>query len=231
MVKNHLKTIAAPKTWPVKRKERIFIMRPEPGPHGIKEGITMNLLMTQLLKLTTKRKETTYLLNNKEVLVDGKRRKNAAFPVGLFDVISIKDINKNYRIIIDNRGRINAVETDDKMAGIKPCKIKGKNKVGKKIQLNLFDGKNILVEKGDYKVGDTIVLALANNEVKEHFKLEKGNLIFMTGGRHIGEIGKVEDIMENKIIYKIKSDEVHQTLKRYAFVIGKDEPVIKIGSS
>lgn len=38
MVRRHLKRIAAPKTWPIKRKEHKWIVRPTPGPHPLKNA-------------------------------------------------------------------------------------------------------------------------------------------------------------------------------------------------
>ena len=57
MVKNHLKTIAAPKTWPVKRKEKTFILRPQSGPHSLKGAISLNLILIDLLNFSTKKKD------------------------------------------------------------------------------------------------------------------------------------------------------------------------------
>ena len=31
MVKGHMKTLTAPTSWPVKRKNNIFVVRPKPG--------------------------------------------------------------------------------------------------------------------------------------------------------------------------------------------------------
>lgn len=228
MVKNHLKTIAAPKTWHVKRKSKVYTLRPNPGPHSLRNSISMNFLLIELLKIASIKKESVYILHNKEVLVDGKRRKNISFPVGLFDTISLKDIKKNYRIVMDNKGKFKVIDIEDKEILLKPYKITGKGLVKKKIQLNLFDGKTLLVDKGDYKVGDSIIIDSVKKEVKDHLKLEKGSVILLIGGKHIGGLGTIEDVVGNKIIYKIKSDEVHETLKKYAFVVGKDKPVIKI---
>lgn len=228
MVKNHLKTMASPKTWNVKRKGRIFILRPHPGPHSLKNSVSLNFLLIEILKLAKTKKESNYILHNKEIAVDGKKRKSISFPVGLFDLISIKDIKKNFRIIINKKGKLGAIEIDDKEASLKPYKIADKKLVGKMIQLNLFDGSNLLVDKDDYKVGDTLLIEPAKKEIKQHLKLEKGNTIFLTGGRHLGEIGTIEDISGNKIIYKMQSSEVYETLKKYAFVIGTDKPIIKL---
>ena len=50
----------------------------------------------------------------------------------------------------------------------------------------------------------------------------------MIGGKHIGQTGKVQDIIGNRILYKTEKGDVIETLKEYAFPIGKDKPLIKL---
>lgn len=228
MVKNHLKTISAPKSWPVMRKANKFILKLNPGPHALKDSVTLHFVLSELLHLVKTKKESNYVLHNKEVLVDGRRKKERAFPVGLFDVVSIKDIKKNVRILLDKKGKFYVKEIDEREALLKPCRIIGKKMLNKKIQLNLYDGQNLLVESGDFKVGDTIVLNNSQRGKFEHIGLEKGKIIFLTGGKHKGGIGKIEEIIGNTVVYKISSGEVNETLKEYAFVIGEEKLRITI---
>ena len=39
----HLKRIAVPKSWPIKRKENKWIARPMPGPHSLNHSISLNI--------------------------------------------------------------------------------------------------------------------------------------------------------------------------------------------
>ena len=103
-----------------------------------------------------------------------------------------------------------------------PLLVKGK------VQLNFYDGKNKLAEKNDYKVGDSILLSLPDQKISKHLKLQKKATIFLTSGKHVGETGKIEDIAENKIIYKDHNGELVETLKEYAFVIGEDKSLIAL---
>jgi ribosomal protein S4E len=64
--------------------------------------------------------------------------------------------------------------------------------------------------------------------VKEKVSLDKDVLIYLTGGRHIGQIGKVQDIINNRILYKTESGDIVETLKEDAFPIGKDKPLITL---
>ena len=55
-------------------------------------------------------------------------------------------------------------------------------------------------------------------------------LIYLIGGKHIGDMGKVEDVHGDKIRYKSRKGDVYETLKEYAFVIGKEKPSIKLSA-
>ncbi len=228
MVKKHLKRHATPKTWLVKRKGITFITRPNPGPHTFSRGITINLFLKMLGHAKTS-KEVKRVLQLKEVLVDGKRVKDVKRIVGLMDIVNIPSIGKAYRIVLGDDGKITAIEIDTKESLLKPCKITNKTMLkGGKMQLNLFDSKNIVVDKGDYKVGDTVLIEFPKNSVKEHIKLEKGAYIMLTAGKHIADNGVIEDIQGTKVIYKSSKNQVLTTMKKYAFAVGKDKPAVKI---
>ena len=78
---------------------------------------------------------------------------------------------------------------------------------------------NILAGNNDYKVGDTLIVSVPENSVRKHLKFEKKAKVFLIGGKHMGETGTVEDIKQNRIIYKNDREEGLETLKKYAFVI------------
>jgi len=228
MVKNHLKRLIAPKTWKIKRKGIKFIVRPNIGPHSLSTSMPITIVIRDLLGYAKTRREVKNILQNKEVLVDGIRRKDSSFPVGLFDVVRIKDTKEQFRVMLDNKGNIELLKIDEKGAGIKPYKIAGKTKTKKKTQLNLFDGRNIILDKDEYKVGDTVVVDLSKKEIKTNIAFKKGSMVYLIAGKHTGSIGFIEDIAGKKIIYKTEKGSVFETLKKYAFVIGGEKPAIKI---
>lgn len=219
MAKKHLKRLAAPKTWHIKRKRLKFIIRPVPGAHSLDRGLPLGLLLKEILNHANTTSEVKKILNNSEIKIDGKIRKDVRFSVGIFDTIEFTNINEYFRVILNRKGKLDLIKINKDEAVLKPCKIIGKTMVRGKLQLNLFDGKNIFVDNNNYKVGDTVILSLPDKHVEKHLKLDKKSTIFLTGGKHIGEIGNVEDIIEDKIVYKDKDGELVETSKRYAFVI------------
>ena len=225
----HLKRHFAPKTWKIKRKGIKFVAKPSPGPHKISMSFPLNVVLRDVLGYANSNREVKFILEKKEVMVDGIRRKDYRFPVGLLDVLSLKDINEHFRIVLDKKGKLDLIKIGEEERGLKLNKITGKKMIKGKIQLNLYDGKNIFVKENSYKVGDSVLLTLGEkNEIKEHISFGKNILIYLTGGKHTGQIGKVQDIIGNRILYKTESGDTVETLKEYALPVGKDKPLISL---
>ena len=94
MAKQHLKRVAAPQTWKIKRKNHIWISRPNAGAHSLPQSISLNTAMKEIIKCAMTSSEVKTILNTKTILVDGRRRKEPKFPVGLMDVLSLPDIKQ-----------------------------------------------------------------------------------------------------------------------------------------
>jgi small subunit ribosomal protein S4e len=229
MPKRHLKLLAVPKSWPVKRKEAVWITRPNPGAHKLTEALPISLVL-RLLKATKIAKETQQVINQRAILVNNKPVRSSKFPVGLFDVISLKD-KEFYRLIYNSRGRFTLVKVPKNEEKIFPHKILNKTRLkNKKIQLNFHNGFNLLVDEDKYKTND--VLTLQENKVKEHISFEKDSLVYIAKGKHLGEIAKVNTIHEkpplNKHVLLELKDQKLDIPKSYVFVIGKTKPILTL---
>jgi len=229
MVKSHLKRFATPTTWKIKKKGITFIARPKPGAHPMRLSLPLSVLMKDMLKCAQTTREVKKLLKFKEVLVDGRRVHDHHFPVGLMDVVTLKLAKEHYRVVFDEKGSLTTIKIDEKESKLKLSRVKKKTTLkGGKMQINLSDSRNIIVDKGDYKLGDSLAIELPSQKIANHFKLEKGAAILLIAGKHIAEIGVVEKAGAYVITYKNEKGDIKTTSKKYAFVIGKDKPAIKI---
>ena len=109
------------------------------------------------------------------------------------DVLTLGD--ENYRCIVDQKGILRYRQISKKEAETKVCRINGKTTVkGGKTQLHLHDGRNILTDDaGEYNTGDSLVLALPSQEIKEHIRFSDGIKCYLTGGAHVGEFAEVSE--------------------------------------
>lgn len=162
----------------------------------------LNLVLRDLLKIALTRKEVRIMLHNKDILVDGIVMTSEKFPVGLFDVLSIPKIKKNYRLIVNELRRIDLEEIADADTKTMVCKVIGKKSLtDKKTQINLFNGRNVLSEM-KVKTNDSVVIDLAKGSVLKHLALKEGAKIFVIGGSHLGQKGTVEKMEETQAIVK-----------------------------
>jgi len=191
------------------------------------------MVIRDMLRLVDNAREAKRVLYEGKVLLDGKVQKDYKLPVGIFDVISIPASDQKYRMLKDEKGMfyLSLLETGDAR---KLARIENKTIIaGKKQQLNLSDGSNKLAE-GEFKVGDSLVLSLPDKNVEDRIGFEVGNLAMVVGGKHSGQTGKIKEIITvkssqpNRVI--ISGDVEFETIKDYVYMIGKDQPVIKLGA-
>ncbi|MCK9151323.1 30S ribosomal protein S4e [Methanobacterium alcaliphilum] len=232
--RKHLKRFKSPKHWPIHPKEDKWTVKPSAGPHAIEDSLPLMIVIRDILKVADNSREAKRIINNGEILVDGRVRKDYKFPVGFMDVIQIPTNGSVYRVLPDEKGRLILHPIKEENVEFKLCKIEDKTTVkGGKTQLNLHDGRNCLSEE-QHKAGDVVKLKVPEQEVMESIIFEEGNIGLVTGGKHIGEIGKIKEInitkssRPNTVIIETESKKTFLTLKDYVFVIGKEEPVISL---
>ena len=225
MGEKHLKRLAAPVTWHIDRKERKFIARPV-GSYSMDMGMALITVLKEVVKLVSTRKEGKLVLNSKDIQVNGVRRKDEKFMIGLMDVLSIKEIGQSYRMLLDNNRKLRLVPVEGSEVPVKLCRIVGKRTIRKgKTQLSLHDGRSI-IGSDEHSTGDTVVLELPKGNVKQHLRLESGCHAYLIGGTNVGRTGTVDNIAGDKVTIKI-GDGVVEAAKIFVFVVGKDKPVIK----
>lgn len=225
-MKRHLKGFGAPKAWSLERKRIKYIAKPAPGPHKLNESITINFILINLLKLARTSREVKKLLSQKLVFIDNIPRTDKKFPLGLMDTLSIPSANLYFRIFYSKNGRFILSPIKKEEAEVKPRKIIGKRMQKKnKLQINFYDGTNILSDKKDYKIGDTIIFQ--KNKIKKHIPLKEGVLVYISSGKYIGNTAKLQKLIKFNGLAKDKAvlmlgKNTIETAKDYIFPIDKE---------
>ncbi len=224
-MKAHIKRQAIPITWDIKRKKVRFVARPLPG-GSFNFSVPLVVVFRDILKKAKTSKEVKTILLNNEIFVNGARVKEIKHLIGLMDVISIPSTDEHFRVLVNKKNRLELVPIAKDESEHLLCKIVKKSLVKGKGQLNLHNGRNVLVDNiKDYKVGDSVLLV--NNAIKEHIKLEKGCQAYLIGGKHIGRIAKINDVKEGA--FNCVSDkESWDVIKKHVFVVGKDKAAISL---
>jgi small subunit ribosomal protein S4e len=218
----HTKRLIVPKFWAKDRKAKIWAMTTSPGPHKKFRSIPLGMLLRDVLKVATNAREAKKILGNGLVKVDGRIRKNKNYGVGLMDTFQVGD--KTYRIVPTNKG-LEAIEIPSKEVNMKILKVVNKSMIGKKNQLNFHDGKNILYDKKDIKVGDSILVSLPDLKIQKHMPLKKDVDVMIISGRHSGTVAKFKErkaiLMAPDAAILEKGKDTFETTFDYLMVIGE----------
>ncbi|UZE93641.1 MAG: KOW motif-containing protein [Candidatus Pacearchaeota archaeon] len=217
----HLKRIAMPRSWPLPKKERTFIVKGR-GPHPSKMSLPLLVVLRDIIKEAKTRKEVKKILSEGLVLIDNRVIKDEKFNVGLFDRIYIKKLEKAFTVHLTKKGKLKIQEISKEKVHKKPCKVAGKKILKKnKVQINLHDGRNLIIKEKDIRVGGSIILDLKTNKATDYLKLDKGSLVLVIGGKHTGDNGKISDI-DDKVSVVI-GEKIFKISKENVFVIDKGE--------
>lgn len=215
----YLKRLAVP--WAMRKKESTYIAVPR-GAHPQDMSIPLMVIMRDMLGFADTSKEAKKIIKARKVLVDGKVCRDPRRGIGLFDVIEIPDAKKSYRMTIMKK--LHLIEIPSNESKIKLCRIIGKRHVRKgKIQLNLHDGRNIVVDNKEYSINDSLLIELPSQKIIDFIKFEPGCLI-MTKKGSIVKVKNIERGLNKRIL--IEGDK--EVLFKDFIVVGKNEPVIKV---
>ena len=179
--------------WPIPRKGTKYL---SVSLHNKRNSIPLVVVMRDILKLIRTKKELKKAINEKQIAINGKEIKDTNYPLGLFDILTLKKLKKNYRVELGENGKFVFIEVHDNEATSKTIKVIGKKVIGKnKIQLNLADGSNILSNE-KLNLEDSVLINFKDKKIDKIFKMEKGNYGYVFKGKHIGTNGKIVDVIE-----------------------------------
>lgn len=240
--KKHLKRLPAPRYWPIKRKHGKFTTRPIPGPHPKEDCLTLAILLREILGYAENMREVKAILTTSQVFVDGRPRKDPRYPIGMMDVIELKNSGEQFRLVPKLRGGLRLVKIDSKEASYKLCRVEKKMMVpGGSLQMTLHDGRNMLLPDGtkasDFKTLDTIKISIPEQKFEKSFSLEKGAYAVVSQGKNIGIEGKILEIEKrfgthaSTVTLQDNDGNQFQTALEYVFVLGKGKPELSMGSA
>ena len=200
-MKKHLKRQAVPKNWPIARKGTTFVVK------NNSKGIPVLVVLRDIMKIVRTRKEVKQAIHKKDLVISGKPVNDEKKSLELFDILTIIPSKKNFRLVLSEKGKYDVEEVAEKDAKEKVAKVIGKKILkGKKIQVNLSDGRNYL---SDVKcaVGDSVIVDLEKKKVSKVLPVKENSTALVIGGKHAGTKGKISKIDEKQNMVEIGADE------------------------
>ncbi|HJJ46783.1 MAG TPA: 30S ribosomal protein S4e [Methanocorpusculum sp.] len=229
------KRISAPVGWQLAKKEKKYVTSISAGPHD-RSALPLGVWLRDHLHVAGNAKEARKILHDRQVLVNGHVATDDHLGIDTFDVITFPKINKNYVVLVDQKGRQTEQEISEEAAKVRLVKVANKTTIkGNKTQINLLDGANF-VSDFPCKSKDTLIIGIIGNDrfsVKEHFPYAIGNQAIIIGGQHTMKVGKITEIkiqaspLPNRVTIETKTGETVETIEDYVFVIGTTESYLK----
>ncbi len=199
----HLKREAVPKNWPVPRKGTTFVVRPNAN---LERGIPVLIAVRDLLKIAKNRKEVKKAINAKNVLVNGKVPKDEKNSISLGDIVTIVPAKKNYKLSLKENGKFTLEEISEKDSGRKISKVVGKKILrGKKTQLNLNDGRNLICDK-ECKINDSVLIDFKSKKIAKVLPLKEKSSVMVFAGKHAGKVGEIEKLKPERKMASVKTE-------------------------
>ena len=197
---SHLKRHAIPKSWPIERKGTAFVVKPN---RSFSDSLPVLIALRDLLKVAQNRKEVKKMIHMKSILLNGKQIKDEKEAVLLFDTITLVPSNKHYKLVVLKNEKFNVEEIKENESNSKIAKVVNKKVLkGKKVQLNLSDGRNFL-STINCKTGDSVLINLKSKKIEKCIPLKENSDVIVFAGKHSGEKGKIENIDREKGITSI----------------------------
>ena len=209
----HLKRQKVPKNWPIERKGTAYVVRPNAN---FSNGIPILIIMRDMLKLAQNRKEVKKIIHSKNLLLNGFPVKNEKNSVTLFDKITIVPSNENYKLSLSEKGKFNIEKINPGEEISKIAKIINKKVLkGKKVQLNLSDGRNFL---SDIKcnVNDSVLIDLKKKKIEKCVPLQEKGRVLVFAGKHAGKrcnINKIDKVRKMAEL-DFKSEKINVLIKQ-----------------
>ena len=150
----HLKRQKIPKNWPIKRKGTKYLVRPN---SNLTKGIPILIILRDMLKVAQNRREVKRIIHSKQLLLNNKFVKDDKACAVLFDTLEIVPSKKFYKISLAKTGKFTTEEIKKEESNHKISKIVNKKILkGKKIQINLSDGRNF-ISNVKCKINDSLL--------------------------------------------------------------------------
>lgn len=195
---------------PIARKGTKYVAR---ALSDFKNSVPVVIAVRDMLKLARITKEVKAMIHQKHLKINGREVKDHRESIRLFNLF---EADKTYLLTLTPTGKFALEETKQKE---RPCKVIDKKILsGKKVQLNLHDGSNILTDDKKINTQDTIYIGL-DKKVNKHVQFEKGKECLVIRGRFLGQKGKIEKVEGNKTSVKIKGLDTETLLEKKGVIV------------
>ena len=209
----HIKRKTIGSFWPVAKTGEKYLAVPS---HEQRNAIPLILAMRDVLKLVKTKKELKKILNEKQIMINGRTVKEVNYPLMLYDSLTLPSIKKYYKVTMKGR-RFDMIEVSEEKASTKTYRVMNKRLLeNKKLQVNFSQGKNMITNE-KLQTGEFVVIDNKTNKILKVVALKKDVEVLVVAGKHTGKSGKIKDMVEQgkeKVaVIKTQNGEINANIK------------------
>lgn len=206
-------------------------------------SLPLVIIIREILGYARTAKEAIRIISTGKVKIDGVVRKDHRFPVGLMDVLEIEGAGQVFRILPKPNRGLTPTPISEKEAGFKLCKIIGKRNIeGGKVQLNLHDGRSIILQsqsprqKNEAEIipGGAMQIGLPKQNMMGLVPFQTGAIGLVIDGRNQGIFGKISTTTPGtharpKIVKIETTSASFDTPAEYVIPVGTQASLVGLG--
>lgn len=231
---HHLKRLAVPTQWNLDKRSGKYAVRPLPGPHSKELSIPLKYVLARFLKIANTAKEIEYIASSKMISINGRDVDSIKFPVGIFDVITIKKTNQHFRIYLGANKKFKIHKITSEESQFRISKVVSKHTYEGVPLTHTMDGFNFKFSDPAIKIDDTVKIDLKTNKIVSSITLEVGKLAYVFAGPQSGRIGTVTKIdvavdLKKTVFMQDKLGKIFQSSSIKIMTIGTEQsPIIRL---
>jgi small subunit ribosomal protein S4e len=197
----HLKSLAAPYFYP--SSQGVFAAKPRPGPHPADRSLPLVYVVRDILGLAEDARTARILIKEGKFYVDGRPVRDTRFAIGLMDVLTVKELDEYYRILISPGKGLRPVKISAEESSFKVCQVTVKVMTrGGRLQLGLHDGRSILLDADDDMARstrrlDSLKITIPDQKILDISRLEKNSYALIHSGSKAGHHGLLTEVQRD----------------------------------
>jgi small subunit ribosomal protein S4e len=194
---NHIKRLAANKYLKIAKKSSAYVVKPNPGRHTKVESIALITVIKEKMNMAANSKEAIQIIKSGSILVNGKKIKEASYPIGYGDRLHLVSSNSDYVVDSGRYGTFSIREA--KATDLDFFKVTGKYiSKNAKLMIRLHNGRIIAATK-DVMINDSVTLD-ESSKIKKVFKFEVGAKCKVYKGVRAPANGEIISITEGNAL-------------------------------
>jgi len=181
------------------------------------------------MKYALNYREVKLIVMQRLIKIDGKKRSDARFPVGLFDVISIEKTKEHFRLMYNTKRKFDVTKISEEEAQYKLCRV-NKFKWGPQKTPIIYtnDRRTFRFIDPLIKVNDTVRMDIETGKIIDFIKFKVGQVAYINGGHSCGRVGVIQSVTKHEgtfdmVLLQDAAGNTFTTRLGNVFVIGDGE--------